>query len=342
VTGGGSPDSDSALRALHSARAEVEALRSEPLRAAEARGYLLRAANAVDRSLRRLLRDDEGADIAVRLRALAPDEMRGEEVLAELRRNERLSISLAAAIHELFEMRRRLEGGGIPEDRDTPHAVSVVDRLEGEIADSKVPPPPPYQDPSPEIAVEEARAPKRRRTRTAAAALPLPWIGAAAALVLVALAGLWLFGARGGSANHMEEGITLFRSGAYEDAAHHFWRHAEANPQDPTPHLYLARIHRRLERPELAAEAIREAQRLAPEDPAVHRELGFLLLDTGRADVAVERFQHALELDADSSEGWVGLVRALRESGRGAEVDAVLARAPAEVRALLSRPGTTP
>ena len=93
-----------------------------------------------------------------------------------------------------------------------------------------------------------------------------------------------------------------------------------------------------MNRPELAAEAIREAQRRAPSDPAVHRELGFLLLDTGQPEVAVERFREAIQLAPESSAGWVGLVRALRESGRGAEVDAAIEQAPAEVRALLRRP----
>jgi Flp pilus assembly protein TadD len=136
----------------------------------------------------------------------------------------------------------------------------------------------------------------------------------------------------------MDQGLTLFGEGQYEEAAQHFWRFSQANPDDATPHLYLARIHRRTGNTELAAEAIRQAELLAPEDAAVHRELGFLLLDRGQPNVAVDRFRHAVELDEQSSEGWVGLVRALREAGRGAEATAAIGAAPAEVRALLSPP----
>jgi Flp pilus assembly protein TadD len=93
-----------------------------------------------------------------------------------------------------------------------------------------------------------------------------------------------------------------------------------------------------MKRPELAAEAIKEAQNRAPNDAGVHRELGFLLLDARQAEAAVTRFRAAVELEPSSSEGWVGLVRALRESGHLPEADAALAQAPAEVRALFTEP----
>src|SRR5690606_8043122 len=94
--------------------------------------------------------------------------------------------------------------------------------------------------------------------------------------------------------------------------------------------------YRRMEQPELAAEAIRAAEAIAPDDAAVHRELGFLLLDAGQAAVAIVRFRTAIDLEPASTEGWVGLVRALRESGRGDEVANAIATAPPEVRALLT------
>lgn len=331
---GRSGESEAALRALESARDEVETLRRGDTDPAEARGLILRAANAVDRSLRRLLRDQEDADLALRLKALAPDELRSEAVLSELRRIERLPVELAAAVHELFVARRKLEAGGEPTDTERARAVRVVDGLTREIKQ------PSYR---PTVAAEASvvdpmgsePAPRRRTVR--GGAIPV-WAIAAAAVLVFGAAVVWSL-ARGGDDPAMDEAIALFRSGAYADAAQHFWRYAEANPDDATPHLYLARIHRRMDRPDLAADAIRQAQEIAPQDPAVHRELGFLLLDTGQPDVAVTRFREAIELDQNSSEGWVGLVRALRESGRESEVSAVIAQAPAEVQALLTRPG---
>jgi tetratricopeptide (TPR) repeat protein len=326
-------ESEAALRVLQSARDEVEALRSTGIDPATMRGLILRVANTVDRSLRRLLRDQEGVDLSLRLKALAPDELRSDVVLAELRRSERLPVELAASVHELFDLRRRLEAGGEPGDADRTRAVRVADQLATEIEQ-------PRHRPStrPEFTatdLEEPIAHPEQRDRRGA---PLPvWAIAAVVVLVLGTATIWSF-SRGGDDPGMEEGVALFRSGAYADAAQHFWRYAEAHPDDATPHLYLARIHRRMDRPEMAAEALRQAQALAPQDPFVHRELGFLLLDTGQPDVAVSRFREAIELDESSSEGWIGLVRALRESGRSDQVPAVIAEAPAEVRALLTQP----
>ena len=57
--------------------------------------------------------------------------------------------------------------------------------------------------------------------------------------------------------------IALFRSGEYAEAVSHFYRYAQANPEDPLPHLYMARSHRRLKRYDLAAPELSAAMRLA-------------------------------------------------------------------------------
>ena len=329
------PEGGSAMRALQAANAEVEALRSGPDAVEDTRGLILRVANAIDRSLRRMLRDDESADLSIRLKALAPDELRTDSVLAELRRNERLPMELAAGVHEVFEARRRLQQGSAPTETDRTRAVQIADLLGHQIrrtslsatpAVSAVRPP----DDLPDETHEVFDRPERQ-------GLPaIVWLAGALILTLFIATGVWYFGDRGPSL--MDQGVALFESGEYAEAAQYFFRHAEANPGDVTPHLYLARIHRRMERPALAAEAIRQAEQIAPQEPAVHRELGFLLLDTDQPEVAARRFEYAIELDDQSSEAWVGLVRALREAGRGDEVPSVIADAPAEVRALLAQP----
>lgn len=354
--------SDSALRVLRSAAKEIEALRSGSLSPSAARLHILRVANSVDRSLRRMLRDDESADLSLRLKALAPDEIRIDAVLAELRRGDRLPMELAASIHELLESRRRLEGDVEPASVDVSRTVAVYDRLQTVLQQGAATRPPALGESpaSPVRPSAQAAEPPRQRQRQAApphvsqaiaaadaetellddadsSSSSRPWILAAIPVAAVlALLAIWLF--RGAGPDQLATGVQLFQEGEYTEAAQYFWRYAEDHPDDVTPQLYLARIHRRMNRPELAAEAIRAAESIAPDDPAVHRELGFLLLDAGQAETAVERFRKAIELDEQSSEGWIGLVRALRESGRDESVPAVIEQAPAEVRALLRRP----
>jgi tetratricopeptide (TPR) repeat protein len=332
-----SQDRTSALRPLHQAAADVAVLRAGAPEPAPRQDAMLRVIEAVEWTLRRVLRDDPVAPIKARLSALAPDEIRPDEVLNEVRQHDLITIQLAAALHHLFELRQRLIGGVEASDADVAHTLRVVDLLEEEVGRGRPMPAPAAEtlldEQVHEVPSDTHHGFQRPDRRT------LTIVGAAALLLILFFVGLRLFSGSGSS--EMDQGIALFRSGAYADAAHHFHRYAERNPRDATPHLYLARIHRRLGRPDLAGPALQEAMRLSPEDPAVHRELGFLLMDTGRFDVAVERFRTAVTMDADSPEGWMGLVLALRRQGRPGEAERVLARAPVQVRQRFERQPAT-
>ncbi|MFW6079857.1 MAG: tetratricopeptide repeat protein [Gemmatimonadota bacterium] len=157
---------------------------------------------------------------------------------------------------------------------------------------------------------------------------------AAAALVVfgAAVAGFLLV-VRGDRS--LADGIDLFRAGRYSTAAEAFERVLERDPERVTALLYLGRIERRRQAYADAAERLRTAARLAPDDPDVHRELGHLFLDLGRAESAVARFELALEVEPDAAANWIGLVRALR-AARDPHAEAVLRRAPPEVRAVLA------
>jgi tetratricopeptide (TPR) repeat protein len=329
---------------------------------------VLRIINAVDRCLRRVLRDDPAARVEIRLKALAPDEIRIDAVLAELRRNERIPMELAAGIHELFETGRRLENGAEVTSGDRARAVLVADTLRARL--DRLPATPPRAGGSAPAAEARVRlsapAPSAPGRVSPVRSVPAPGVSREDAapvpdgmegepaqqrrlrvgpppgrvVALVALAGvlIWfvLSFMGGGESQDLDQARTLFENGQLTEASMLFQKYAEENPKDVTPHLFLARIHRRLQEPELAAEAIREAERISPDDAAVHRELGFLLLDTGQPDVAVSRFNTAIARDSASMEAWVGLARALRESGRREEIAAAIATAPAEVRAVLT------
>jgi tetratricopeptide (TPR) repeat protein len=329
-----------ALRALDAADEPIAAIETDAADGAHLRRALIDIGDAVENALRRWLRDAPTVPFDVRLKALAGDELRPDEVLGELRRHDIISLELAAGVHELLEVRRRLVAGSAPEPDDSRLATGAVERLRIELespATAAFAGSPTTTQP---FAADDTLAvppdpPRSRFTRSARPSWAIP----VAALVIAVLVGLLIFLiAPDRDDPNLAQGISLFRSGAYAEAASHFWRSAEANPDDPTPHLYLARIHRRMDRPDLAGPALSTALDLDPGDAAAHAELGFLLIDGGRAEQAVERFRTALRLDAESSSAWIGLVRALRAAGRDGAADRVLARAPEAVRDAFARP----
>lgn len=336
-------DQDSALRPLRNVATTMAALRTGSLSSEDSRGAVIQVAAAVEMSLRRLLRDFPAAALQVRLRALAPDELRADEVLAELRQHDQISIELAAAVHDLLEVRHRLREGAPLAPQDATLAYHVADRLEHEANRARSAPVTPPPAPSAELDEAEAtvlnQAPRRRSRRLASTAGDPGNVRLAVAgvlvLILVAL-GVWWAVPRGGG--ELQEGITRFRMGEYEEAADHFARHAASNPRDATARLYLARIHRRMARPNLAVAQLDTALQLAPQDADVQAELGFLLIDTGHPAEAVERFRSALRIDGDSEAAWVGLVTALRRDGRPDAAERVLERAPAAVRSRMALP----
>jgi cytochrome c-type biogenesis protein CcmH/NrfG len=323
---------EAALRPLRTIGGVVTSLRRGSLAADEERSAVVQVASAVEMSLRRVLRDHPDIAVPIRLRALAPDELGSDEVLAELRQHDRISIGLAASVHDLLEARRRLKDGAPVAPGDGALAYRVADQLEHEVAEAPASRPeletiPPVADETVVLVADEP----------AASQMPLAYWAAGAALLLLVLLPLGIWLGRRGSDSEMSQGVALFRSGAFPDAASHFFRYAEAHPTDATPHLYLARIHRRLRRFDLAAPELRKAVELAPEDPAVQTELGLLLTDTRRYDIAIQRFREAIRLDPEYGNAWIGLVRALRAAGRPDVAAQVLTSAPADIRAMLTR-----
>jgi tetratricopeptide (TPR) repeat protein len=334
-----SHDTASILRPLSTAAPDVAALRAGGGSAAA----VVRVARAAEAALRRMLRDDPTAPVELRLRALSPDDLPGEELLAELRRRDRLPMELAASFHELAAAAARLASeGGEAAPRDRELALGVAEGLERHVRsnpfespleDPVLAPPDETLIPHPEDAEGVHPVPSAERSRQW-----WPWAALAGALALVLLAVvLWR-----GRGDPLAEGESAYRRGELRQAAERFREAAREDPEAPLPRFYLAQIFREGGRYPLAAEELRAGLAHNPDHPGLNTELGFLLLDSGRPNDAVERLTRAVKLDPNSARAWVGLVRALRASGRPAAAEAVLRRAPAEVRALLSdvRPST--
>jgi tetratricopeptide (TPR) repeat protein len=336
---------ESALAPLRAAHGALAVLRGKSGDPAEERSAILQVADAVESALRRLLRDDESAPLPLRLRALAPDELAAEALIAELRQRDRISIELAASFHDLLRTRRHIVDGAEATSAAAEAAIGVADRAEREVLASSFSSPPPtpvIPDPASRpvfVDDEELVHPVPPPGSTSRRASSTLWVvlGMALLLLLAATVLWWSNGRKNGGEGELAQGIALFRSGEMVGAAPYFRRYAESHPEDPTPHLYLARIHRRAGRFDEARDELRQALALAPDDPAPQRELGFLLLDAGQHEAATQRFRSAVELDPESTEAWIGLIRALRASGRTDAADRVLSQAPAAVRALVQK-----
>ena len=328
-------DPENTLKPLRAVEGDVIALRTGQAGAAA----VVRIARAAEMVLRRMLRDDPTAQVELRLRALSPDDVSTGELLAELRRRDRLPMELAATFHELAAAANRLATeGGDAAPRDVEVAVAAADGLERHVLsnpyearledpvlalpdETLIPPAPGHPD-----AVHAV--PTSRRTP------PWPLVAAGAAVLAAILLGIFLLRGRGPDA--LSQGEAAFSRGDTATAFRLFMDAAREKPKAPEPHYYMAQIYRTRGRPQEAARELREGLTLAPDDPRLNTELGYLMLDQGRAPQAAERFRSAILLDSTSARAWAGLVSSLRRAGRPDQAEKVLARAPVEVRSLIT------
>jgi tetratricopeptide (TPR) repeat protein len=325
-------DPESTLRPLRQRASDVDALRAgEP-----AAALVVRVARAAESTLRRMLRDDPTAPVELRLRALSADDLSTPDLLAELRRRNRLPLELAARFHDLDLACERISGGADPGPRDAQLAVHVADGLQAHIlsfpADGLLEDPA-VPDPDESVLVHDDEelvhaVPAFRRRRVKRETLL-----ALAALVILLIIAIRLRG--GDDEDALRRGEAELRAGRVAQAEAAFRQYADDHPREPRPRVYLARIYREAGRMPDADREIQAGLRAAPDDAALHTEHGYLLLDAGRAPDAVEVFRTALRHDRESRRAWGGLVRALRLSGRPADAEQVLRLAPADLRALM-------
>lgn len=298
---------------------------------------------AVERTLRVLLRSDTTVPDTVRMAAMSSGDMTFDAVMMELRRRDRVSIELAGRLHELGQSVRRAEGTGArPADADLAQEVVALVRREVQEAADR-----PIRASAHGAVVAEAlgdgihpvppaESPGRRRLDVQAmlGRLPRsrPWVlgGAAGAALLVVLLAVMVFG-RG---SDMEAGIEAFRQQRYGVAEQRFRAELSRHEDNITARLYLARILRAQGRTQEVAELLKGAARTAPRDPAVRRELGHLFLDLKQPALAVEQFKIAVEQAPEEQLNWVGLIEALYRAG-DPTTEQWVTRAPPAVQAMV-------
>jgi cytochrome c-type biogenesis protein CcmH/NrfG len=282
---------------------------------------------AVDRSLRLLLRADPEVPDEHRLHALSPNVLAAETVIASLRERNRITLELAGMTHDLARAGERARAGR-PRAADADLAQATAARLRQEIIGQPagaLEPPAPVAAPAGMVPLHEDAAADRRRSRRL-------FLFAAAVFFL---AGMVMLYSILSTPAPMETGAAAFEAGHLDFAEREFLAALDQEPDNVSAMLYLGRIYRRTDRPDQAADVLRNAARLAPEDDAVLRELGHLFMDLDRAGAAADQFRRAVELQPAEHANWIGLISAMRHAGDPA-AEEWLRRAPPEVQARMS------
>jgi Flp pilus assembly protein TadD len=135
----------------------------------------------------------------------------------------------------------------------------------------------------------------------------LPVVGAVA-LLLVAGIGWYVLAGRGGHGAAYDQGVVAYREGRREAAQGSFHKAEIDAPNDPMPHIYLARMER--EQGNLSnanAEAVKAVQ-LGPENGTALRELASVLFAEQNFDGARTFYIRAVKADSTDrlSEGFLG------------------------------------
>lgn len=295
---------------------------------AELASALQATAQAVDRSLRNLLRADPGTPDSVRLLALSSAQLPHDRLIPALRERNLISLQLAGQVHELEQAARRAAQGDV-RAADGDHAQNVVQTLRTEVSAATDQP----------VLAAAHNAVVSGMLDPSARPVPTPDrqkklyrnLGIAALFIVLAVLLVTLMA----QDSDLDRGIAAVKAERWSTAQGYLEKAAE-NEKDATAQVYLAYVYRRQQRYDRAAAVLKEAVRLHSEDDGVWRELGFLFLDLNQPQPAVERFRRAQELNPDEQLNWVGLIRALRASGDPA-AEQVLQQAPADVRAKLTR-----
>jgi tetratricopeptide (TPR) repeat protein len=122
-----------------------------------------------------------------------------------------------------------------------------------------------------------------------------PVLGLVALLVVGGIAAYAMMGRRGGGA--LANGVTAYREGRREAAAGEFMKATKDNPNDPMPHVYLARMAREAGNLNTANTEAVTAVRLGPSNAVALRELASVSFAQQNFDAARRFYARAVEAD---------------------------------------------
>jgi len=134
----------------------------------------------------------------------------------------------------------------------------------------------------------------------------MPLLGLVALLVVGGIAAFALMGRRGNAA--LENGIKAYREGRREAAAGEFLKATKDDPNDPMPHVYLARMAREAGNMNTANTEAVTAVRLGPNNGVALRELASVSFVQQNYDAARRFYLRAVQSDTTDrlSQGFLG------------------------------------
>ncbi len=244
----------------------------------------------------------------------------GQTLIRELRQRHFLNLEQANSLAEFHAARERASRTDYsPTEGDVSAARDAFLKLEAGLMGGAT-----GASPAPAIPAADATgAPRADAPRTSgpvyppATQVPPAAIGRPTWLVpLLALVGLLLVGGiawfalagRSGSSGAYAEGVTAYREGRREAAEGSFRKAASDMPNDPMPHVYLARMEREKGNLSNAQQAAVKAVQLGPENGLALRELASTLFAIQNFDGARTFYIRAIKADSTDrlAQGFLG------------------------------------
>jgi tetratricopeptide (TPR) repeat protein len=240
----------------------------------------------------------------------------GQPLIREARQRQLIDFGLANSLAEFQAVHDRLQNTSYrPTSTDVDAARSAFTKLDTALMDDAGVEPPamgsrgpasPQAPPAPAVVVAEgAAAPVGTQRRV----YPL-WLVATIAIVVIALAVGSYFVFRHGSSGSLQQGIAAYTAGQREVAVSAFTRATREDPNDPLPHIYLARMSREVGNFTQASQELQTALQKDPSNALALREMGANLLAQGNYELARRFYVRAVQADPTdkTSQGYLGCV----------------------------------
>ena len=115
---------------------------------------------------------------------------------------------------------------------------------------------------------------------------------------------------------HFVAGLFLAQSGQSEDSIARYKEAIRLDPRAPQPRYFLAQIHERADRMDMAIKEYREAVKLDPTFTAARTNLGVAYQQQGQYEMAIQQYREVIKLNPNDPLAHANLGAALAEQGK--------------------------